>query len=170
MDHYRLFIDGQFVESETRAVFETTDPGTGQPFATVAQAGPADAEKAISAARRAFERGEWSRATPAARAEKIYDFADQVSKQTLRLAVTESMDAGHTIKLSKFWGMVGSQILRNFAYTAAHEFPWEEDIPYSGNVFAAGRDFTALLQFKYALAAAVPNLDQARERSGGEQI
>ncbi len=141
MDHYKLFIDGQFVEAEDGAVFETVDPGTGQPFASVAQAGPADAEKAIAAARKAFDHGEWSRMSPAARADRLYDFSDQVAQQTLRLAVTEAMDAGHTMKLAKYWGMVGSQILRNFAYTAAYEFPWEEEIPYSGNVFAGGRDF-----------------------------
>ncbi len=141
MDHYKLFIDGEFLEADNGATFDTFDPGTGQAFATVSQAGQADVEKAIAAARRAFDHGQWSRMTPKARAKKLYDFADEVSAQSLRLTVTESMDAGHTIKLSKYWGMVGSQILRNFAFTAAHEFPWEEEISVSGNGFSPGRDF-----------------------------
>ena len=52
MDHYKLFIDGQFVDAEKGETFETSDPGTGLPFATVAQAGPADVERAIAAAKK----------------------------------------------------------------------------------------------------------------------
>jgi aldehyde dehydrogenase (NAD+) len=141
MEHYKLFIDGEFVDAKDSRTFETIDPGTELPIATVAQAGTAEAEAAIEAARRAFDRGEWSGLTPAARAEKIYDFADQITQQTLRLAITEAMDAGQVIGLSKYWGMLSSQLLRNLAYYAATRFPWEEEIPYSGNVFAPGRDF-----------------------------
>jgi len=141
MDHYKLFIDGEFVEAASGDVFETIDPGTGAPFATVAKAGQADVEKAIAAARRSFNSGIWSNLSPAARADKIYDFADQINQQTLRLAVTESQDAGHVIKLSKYWGMLGSGILRNLGYYASRDFPWQEEIPYSGNVFAPGREW-----------------------------
>ena len=59
----------------------------------------------------------------------------------MKLAITESMDAGQVIGLSKYWGMLGSQLLRNFAYYAASKFPWTEEIPYSGNVFAPARDY-----------------------------
>jgi aldehyde dehydrogenase (NAD+) len=141
MESYKLFIDGEFVEAESRATYESIDPGTEMPIATVSQAGPADAERAIEAARRAFDRGDWSNLAPAARADKIYDFADQINRQSLRLAVTESMDAGQVIGLTKYWGMLGSQLLRNLAYYASTNFPWEEEIPYSGNIFAPGRDF-----------------------------
>jgi aldehyde dehydrogenase (NAD+) len=141
MDHYRLFIDGDFVEARDGRTFESIDPGTGLPIATVARAGKADAEAAIEAARRAFDKGDWSSLNPAARAAKIYDFADRVMQQGLRLAVTESMDSGQVIGLAKFMPMLGSGILRNLAYYAATKFPWEEEIPYSGNVFAPGRDF-----------------------------
>jgi len=141
MDHYKLFIDGEFVEARDGKTFESIDPGTGLPIATVERAGRADAEAAIEAARRAFDRGEWSGLDPAARGAKIYDFADRVMQQGLRLAVTESMDSGQVIGLAKFMPMLGSGILRNLAYFASTKFPWEEEIPYSGNVFAPGRDF-----------------------------
>jgi aldehyde dehydrogenase (NAD+) len=141
MDHYKLFIDGQFVDAVNGKTFESVDPGTGLAIATVAEAGVAEAEAAIVAARRAFDSGVWSGLTPQARAEKIYDFADQITQQTLKLAITESMDAGQVIGLAKYWGMLGSQLLRNFAYYAATKFPWEEEIPYAGNVFAPGRDY-----------------------------
>jgi len=141
MEHYKLFIDGEFAEGASGEVFETIDPGLGVAFATVAKAGRADAEAAIAAARRSFDSGIWSNLSPDARAQKVYDFADQINQQSLRLAVTESQDGGHTIKLSKFWGMVGAGLLRNLAYFAAKDFPWKEEIPYSGNMLATGRDW-----------------------------
>jgi len=141
MDHYKLFIDGEFVDARDGKTFESIDPGTGLPIATVAQAGKADAEAAIEAARRAFDNGDWSGLEPAARAARIYDFADRVMQQGLRLTVTESMDSGQVVGLAKFMPMLGSGILRNLAYYAATRFPWEEEIPYSGNVFAPGRDY-----------------------------
>ena len=140
MDHYRLFINGEFVDAADGKTFESIDPGTGAPIATVARAGASEAEAAIDAARKAFDSGVWSGLTPAARMESINAFADQVSQQALRLAITEAMDSGHIIRLAKYWGMLGTQILRNFAHYAANHFPWQEEIPYAGNVFAPGRD------------------------------
>ena len=141
MDHYKLFIDGEFVEASGGDSFESIDPGSGMPIATVAKAGKADAEAAIQAARRAFDSGVWSGLTPQARAEKLNAFADQVTQQALRMAIIEAMDSGQIIGLSKYWGMLGSQLLRNYGHYAATRFPWEEEIPYAGNVFAPGRDY-----------------------------
>jgi len=141
MEHYKLFIDGEFVNAADGATFESIDPGTGMPIATVAKAGAADAEAAIAAARRAFDSGVWSGLSPQARAEKLNAFADQVTQQTLRMAIVEAMDSGQIIGLSKYWGMLGAQLLRNYGHYAATKFPWEEEIPYAGNVFAPGRDY-----------------------------
>ncbi|MCJ8501563.1 aldehyde dehydrogenase family protein [Desulfatitalea alkaliphila] len=141
MDHYKLFIDGEFVDAAGGATFQSIDPGTGKPFATVAKAGKADAEAAVAAARRAFDSGVWSGLTPVERAVKVNAFADQVAQLTLRMAVVEAMDSGQIIRLSKVWGRQGSGLLRNFAHYAARRFPWEEEIPYAGNVFSPGRDY-----------------------------
>src|SRR5664280_590189 len=141
MDAYQLFIDGDFVDALSGETFESIDPGTGAVIARVARAGAADAEAAIAAARRAFDHGEWSGLAPEARARKCYDFADQIAAQGIRLAVMESMDSGQIIGLSKFWGMLASGTLRNLGYYAATKFPWEEEIPFSGNVFAPAREY-----------------------------
>ncbi len=141
MDKYQLFIDGQFVNAASGEMFETCDPGTGLPIATVARAGAADAEAAIAAARRAFDSGVWSGLTPAARMAKVQDFADQVAQQGLRLALTECMDAGHIISLAKYWPLQCISFLRNLSLAATNQFPWQEEIPISGNVFAPGRDY-----------------------------
>jgi acyl-CoA reductase-like NAD-dependent aldehyde dehydrogenase/alcohol dehydrogenase class IV len=141
MDKYQLLIDGQFVDAASGETFETYDPGTGLPIATVAKAGAADAEAAIAAARKAFDSGVWSGLTPAARMAKIQDFADQIAQQGLRLALSESMDAGHIISLAKYWPLQCISFLRNLSLAATNQFPWQEEIPISGNVFAPGRDY-----------------------------
>jgi acyl-CoA reductase-like NAD-dependent aldehyde dehydrogenase/alcohol dehydrogenase class IV len=141
MEHYRLFVNGEFVESRDGLTFESIDPGTGQPIATVARAGAADAEAAVAAARRAFDQGDWSGLSPVARMAKIQDFADQIARQGLRLAATEAMDSGQIIGLAKFGPLLGIGLLRNLSLAAAKQFPWEEEIPVSGNVFAPGREY-----------------------------
>ncbi|MGA8848325.1 MAG: aldehyde dehydrogenase family protein [Dehalococcoidia bacterium] len=141
MEQYKLFINGEFVDAASGRTFEAIDPGTEAPIATVAQAGKADAEKAIAAARRAFDRGDWSGLTPAARAAKVQDFADQIAQQGLRLAFTESMNSGQVISLAKFMPLISVTLLRNLSLAAVTKFPWEEEIPVSGNAFAPGREF-----------------------------
>jgi acyl-CoA reductase-like NAD-dependent aldehyde dehydrogenase/alcohol dehydrogenase class IV len=141
MEHYKLFINGEFVDAESGKMFETIDPGTEAPIATVAQAGKADAEKAIAAARRAFDRGDWSGLSPAARAAKVQDFADQIARQGLRLAFTEAMNSGQVISLAKFMPLISVSFFRNLSLAAVTKFPWEEEIPASGNAFAPGREF-----------------------------
>ena len=141
MEHYQLFINGAFVDARDRQKFEAIDPGTEQPIATIAQAGAADAEAAIAAARAAFDRGDWSGLPPMARMAKLHDLADQVSRQALRLAATECIDSGQVLSLTKFLPLLGVGFLRNISLYAATKFPWEEEIPVSGNVFAPGRDY-----------------------------
>jgi acyl-CoA reductase-like NAD-dependent aldehyde dehydrogenase len=141
MEQYKLFIDGKFVDAASGKTFESVDPGTEAPIATIAQAGKADAEAAIAAARKAFNSGVWSGLTPAARMAKIHDFADEVAKQALRLAATECMDSGQIIGLAGFAPLLGIGLLRNLSLVAATKFPWEEEISVSGNAFAPGREF-----------------------------
>ncbi len=141
MEQFKLFIDGQFVDAESGKTFESVDPGTELPIAQIAQAGKADAEKAIAAARKAFNSGVWSGLTPAARMAKIQDFADQVAQQGLRLAMNECMDSGQILKLAGFAPLLGIGLLRNLSLTAATKFPWQEEIQISGNVFGPGREY-----------------------------
>ena len=141
MEQYKLFINGEFVDAASGKTFESIDPGTEMPIATVAQAGKADAEAAIAAARRAFDKGEWSKMSAQARIAKVQDFADQVAQQGLRLAAMECMDAGQVISLAKFMPLISVTHLRNLSMAALTKFPWEEEIPTSGNAFAPGREF-----------------------------
>jgi len=141
MEHYKLFINGEFVDAQDGKTFESIDPGTEQPIATVAQAGQADAEAAIAAARTAFDSGVWSNLAPTERLAKMQDFADQIAQQGLRLAAMESMDAGQIVNLAKVMPLLGIGFTRNISLYGATKFPWEEEIPASGNVFGPGREY-----------------------------
>jgi acyl-CoA reductase-like NAD-dependent aldehyde dehydrogenase/alcohol dehydrogenase class IV len=140
MEQYKLFIDGEFVDAKDGKTFETNDPGTGLPLATVAQAGKADAEAAIEAARRAFDKGDWSGLSPSARMAKIQDFVDQIARQGLRLAATECMDSGQIIAFAGAAPMGAMGLLRNMSLFAATKFPWEEEI-LVGSPLAPGREY-----------------------------
>jgi acyl-CoA reductase-like NAD-dependent aldehyde dehydrogenase/alcohol dehydrogenase class IV len=141
MESYKLFINGRFVNAAGDKKFETIDPGTGTPIALVPRAGAVDAEMAVAAARKAFDSGIWSGLTPAARMAKIQDFANQIMQLGLRLAATESMDSGQTISLARSWPYLSANFLRNLSLASTEQFPWEEEIPVSGNVFTQGRDY-----------------------------
>jgi len=140
MEQYKLFINNEFVDSETGASFEVIDPGSGAPIAQVQKAGAADAISAIQAARNAFDSGCWSGLTPARRLAKMLDFADQIAQQGLRLAMTESMNAGHIMGLAKVEPLLGIGFTRNMSNYMATRFPWTEEVPCSGNVFSPGRE------------------------------
>jgi aldehyde dehydrogenase (NAD+) len=140
MEQYKLFIDGEFVDAKDGKTFETIDPGTGLPLATVAQAGKADAEAAIEAARRAFDNGDWSGLSPSARMAKIQDFVDQISRQGGRIALTECMNAGQIITYAAAAPLSATVLLRNLSLFAATEFPWEEEI-LVGSPMAPGREY-----------------------------
>ncbi len=141
MDTHLLFIDGQFVPSESHAVRETLDPGTGEPIAEVAQAGAEDAIRAIEAARRAFDAGGWADLDPADRSRRVMAFADRMMVHALRLAMMESMDSGGIINRTKTEVFLGSMLVRNLAQYAMSRFPWREDIEVSGAPFFPGRNY-----------------------------
>ncbi|QCI65303.1 aldehyde dehydrogenase [Phreatobacter stygius] len=93
----RLFIGGEWVAPLDGAIVETTDPATGQPWATVAFGGPGDIDRAVAAAREAFE-GPWRRMPGWERAVLLRRFADLYERRAGDMAVLESRDTGRPIR------------------------------------------------------------------------
>jgi acyl-CoA reductase-like NAD-dependent aldehyde dehydrogenase/alcohol dehydrogenase class IV len=141
MEHYRLYIDGEFVDAADGATFETRDPGSGAPLATVARAGATEAAAAVQAARQAFDRGDWSGLDPADRARRVMNFADHLVRKTVRLALMEAMDSGGIINRTKSEPFAHANMMRNLAHYAAHKFPWRKDVPVTGNPMSPGRNY-----------------------------
>ena len=63
----QLFINGQWADAASGKTFETPNPATGETLAHIAEGDAEDIDRAVRAARRAFEDGPWSRMTPSER-------------------------------------------------------------------------------------------------------
>ncbi|GAA1355857.1 aldehyde dehydrogenase family protein [Streptomyces beijiangensis] len=93
---YGLFIDGEFVEAADGKVFKTVSPSTEEVLSEVAQAGAADVDRAVKAARRAFEK--WSALPGSERAKYLFRIARIIQERSRELAVLETLDNGKPIK------------------------------------------------------------------------
>ncbi|MFF6875731.1 aldehyde dehydrogenase family protein [Streptomyces sp. NPDC012474] len=93
---YGLFIDGEFVEAADGKVFKTVSPSTEEVLSEIARAGSEDVDRAVQAARRAFEK--WSALPGAERAKYLFRIARIVQERSRELAVLETLDNGKPIK------------------------------------------------------------------------
>ena len=93
----RAVIGGRSVEAASGRPFTSLTPATGQPFAEVAECDAEDVDRAVAAARTAFEDGPWGRLAPADRKLLLLRFASLVEAHTDELAVMESLEAGKPI-------------------------------------------------------------------------
>jgi (Z)-2-((N-methylformamido)methylene)-5-hydroxybutyrolactone dehydrogenase len=91
-----MFIGGEWVDARSGATFESVNPFTGRPWATVPRGGTEDVEAAVRAARGAFET--WGRTTATARAKLLRRLADLISEHASRIAVVETTDNGKLLR------------------------------------------------------------------------
>ncbi|HYJ30605.1 MAG TPA: aldehyde dehydrogenase family protein [Allosphingosinicella sp.] len=89
-----LFIDGEWVASTHGKTIDVFDPSTGKRIATIADASDADVDRAVAAARRAFDDGRWTGLPPARRARLMERLADLIEANLADLAELESIDNG----------------------------------------------------------------------------
>src|ERR1700691_193082 len=90
----RLLIDGEWVEALSGKTFETLNPATGERLADVALGEAADIDRAVNAARRAFDHGPWGSMTPAERSKIIWNIGELIDANIEELALLESLDNG----------------------------------------------------------------------------
>src|SRR5450432_4054707 len=90
----QLFIDGQWRDAASGKMFETPNPATGEMLAQVAEGDAEDINRAVRAARRAFDDGPWSRMTPSERGRIIWRIGDLILEHADELAQLESLDNG----------------------------------------------------------------------------
>jgi aldehyde dehydrogenase (NAD+) len=95
----RLFVGGQFVDALDGETFETLNPHDGSVLANVAQATPADVDRAVDAAATAFPA--WARLGASSRGRLLLKLADRIEEQADELAILESLDTGHPIRDSR---------------------------------------------------------------------
>ncbi|KAJ4846645.1 Aldehyde dehydrogenase 2 member B7, mitochondrial [Turnera subulata] len=90
----QLLINGQFVDAASGKTFPTLDPRTGEVIAHVAEADAEDINRAVSAARKAFDEGPWPKMTAYERSRIMLRFADLVEKHNDDIAALETWDNG----------------------------------------------------------------------------
>src|SRR5437588_5356981 len=97
-----LLIDGERQPAADGRTFATLDPGTGGALAEVAHGGPADVDRAVAAARAAFEDDSlWRRWPPARRGHALARLADLVEEHAEELAQLESLDNGKPVRFAR---------------------------------------------------------------------
>ncbi len=130
---YQLLIDGQWVDAESGKTFTTPNPATGETLAEVAEADKADVDKAVKAARRAYE-GAWSKMSARERGRLLYKLAQLIEEHSEELAALETADNGKPIRESAYVDL--PQVVENFEYFAGYATKIEgETIPVPGQFF-----------------------------------
>jgi acyl-CoA reductase-like NAD-dependent aldehyde dehydrogenase len=98
---HRMVIGGERLGAADGRSFETLDPATGRAIAEVPHAGAEDVDRAVRAARAAFEDGRWTAVAAAERTRRLLAFAEAIEDHADELAELESLDNGKPVKLAK---------------------------------------------------------------------
>ena len=97
LKEYKMFIDGSWVESESKKTFETLNPENNEPWAKVPEANAKDVDKAVKAAQTAFE-GEWPKLFPHERGKFLRKIGNQLRENAELLGKIETTDTGKLFK------------------------------------------------------------------------
>src|SRR5271168_3065625 len=97
----QLFIDGQWTDAASGQTFETPNPATGETLANVAEGDAEDINRAVRAARAAFEDGPWGRLTASDRGRLIWKIGDLILEHADELAQLESLDNGKPVGVAR---------------------------------------------------------------------
>lgn len=97
----QMYIDGEWADALSGRRFDTVDPATEQVITTVPHSGVEDVERAVAAARRAFEEGPWPAMTPAERQRMIWRIAEGITARADQFAELESIDNGKSVAVAK---------------------------------------------------------------------
>ena len=128
---YQLWIDGAPANAASGEIFETLDPSTGQAHAAVARAGPPDADRAVAAARAAFEDGRWSGLKPKRRAAVLQAVAAKLKEEAARLVDLEVRDSGGTIRKTRSSDVSGAMFTFRTHAELATRLPAEVPLPFT---------------------------------------
>ena len=97
----KMLINGKWVEAASGKTFPTYDPSTGEVLAKVAEGDREDIDRAVKAARAAFETGPWPRLTSSERGRMVLKLADLIEQHLQEFAELESLDNGKPMKVAR---------------------------------------------------------------------
>jgi len=134
----KLLINNQWVESASGKTFPTVNPATGMEICRVAEADAADVDKAVQAAREAFDKGPWRRMAASERGRLLNKLADLIEKNADELARLEALDNSKPYQVAKTADL--PLVIACYRYYAG----WADKIqgktiPIAGNYFCYTR-------------------------------
>ena len=113
LTQYRMYIDGQWMDSQDGRTFESINPATGEAWSEVPLAGESDVNLAVEAAHRAFTQGPWSTMIPSERGKLLRRLADLLGENSESLGKCETVDTGKLFKRrlrDEYWAAAGRQV------------------------------------------------------------
>src|SRR4051794_1262767 len=126
MSDRRLFIGGEWVAPSTDQVLEVVSPHTEQLVASAAAAGVADVDRAVAAARQAFDAGPWPRLAPSERIAAVRRLMGLYKERRKEMAQVITDEMGSPISFSKFSQATLPMLLMGAFADIAENLPWEE--------------------------------------------
>src|SRR3954464_14951262 len=129
LPHYGLYIDGRWIDAADGATIPVNESALGQQMAYAANGGVEDVDRAVHAARAAFDNGPWPHTAPQERARILHAIADLMEEHSAELAELESRNLGVALRKSMFVDVpMAIEHFRTFAELArTHPYeplPW----------------------------------------------
>lgn len=116
VQYTKLLIDGDFVDAASGKTFATVDPRTDEVIAHVAEGDKEDVDRAVKAARKAFDEGPWPRMAPYERGVILQRFADLLEQNNDELGALDALDSGKPYDQARYVEIPG--VVKNFRYYA----------------------------------------------------
>ena len=113
---YKLYIDGQYVPSTSGRTIDCVNPANNEVFASAYYGGVEDVEKAVKAARKAFDEGPWGRMAARDRAAILLKAAQVMERRSEEFAVLETLECGFHYGASRYY--CAPQAVDSFNYFA----------------------------------------------------
>ncbi len=129
LPRYELYIDGRWTDADSGAVMPVNEPALGQPMAYVASGGAEEVDRAVRAARTAFDNGPWPHTPPAERSRILRAIADALEERSVEFAEIESRNLGASLRKTTFVDVpMAIEHFRTFAELARRSpyepLPW----------------------------------------------
>jgi aldehyde dehydrogenase (NAD+) len=125
--HDKLYIGGEWVAPAGDDLIEVISPHTEEIIATVPDGSPADIDRAVAAARQAFDHGDWSRMAPAERLAIVENFANIYAARMMDMAALITEEMGSPISFSQLAQSPAPWMMLNTFLQIGRETEWEEE-------------------------------------------